>query len=220
MKLPKSFQGAPTSQVFWHLYYKTKGMLLRSLWHKLLFFRNISGLALIHRTVEIYYPGQLYCGRWVVLHRNGKVNALSKGGVRLGERVTLGDNFWIQGTSHLSDPGEELVIGDRTYIGPGAILGFHGRVHIGRDCAIGANFQISAQSHDLHSGEAIAYSTTRSRGILIGDCCWIGNDVKILDGVTVGDRAVIGAGSVVTKDVPAGMVYAGVPAKPLGRPPS
>ena len=177
--------------------------------------RNTTGLALIHSSVELYYPGQLHLGRWAVLHRNGKLNALSRQGVFLGDRVTLGDNFWVQGTAHLSNPGDKLAIGDRTYIGPGAILGFHGPVQIGRDCAIGANFQISAQSHDLGAGEHIATATTPSRGITIEDCCWIGNDVKVLDGVTIGTGAVIGAGSVVTRSVPAGAVAAGVPARLL-----
>jgi acetyltransferase-like isoleucine patch superfamily enzyme len=215
MKLPPSLQGVSLSETLTHLYYKTKGMIFRSLWHKLWHPRNTCGLALIHSSVEIYYSSLLHCGRWVVLHRNGKLNALSRHGVHLGERVTIGDNFWVQGTSHLSNPGDTLVIGDRTYIGPNAILGFHGPVKIGRDCAIGANFQISAQSHDLASGEKIATATVTSRGITIGDCCWIGNDVKILDGVTVGARAVIGAGSVVIRDVQPDAVVAGIPAKPL-----
>lgn len=215
MKLPTSFHGASRAATLAHLYYKTKGMILRSLWHKLWHPQRTRGIALIHRTVELYYPSKLHLGRWVVLHRNGKLNALSRGGVHLGDRVTLGDNFWVQGTSHLSNLGDTLTIGDRTYIGPGAILGFHGPVRIGRDCAIGAHFQISAQSHDLGAGEHIATRTVPSRGITIGDCCWIGNDVKILDGVSIGDRAVIGAGSVVTRDVAAGAVVVGVPARPI-----
>ena len=215
MSLPASFKGVGKMAVARHLYYKTKGMLVRSLWHKLLHPRNTEGIALIHKSVEIYYPGLLYCGPWVVMHRHGKVNALSRGGVHLGRRVTLADNFWIQGTAHLSNPGDSLTIGDRTYIGPNAILGFHGPVTIGRDCAIGANFQIAAQAHDLAAREAIATSALPSRGISIGDYCWIGNDVKVLDGVKIGAHAVIGAGSVVTRDVPSAAVAAGAPAKVL-----
>src|SRR5690606_9310173 len=54
-----------------------------------------------------------------------------------------------------------------------------------------------------------------SRGIVIGNDVWIGSHVVVLDGVTVGDRAVIGAGAVVTKDVPAGAIVGGNPAKVL-----
>src|SRR5690625_2434633 len=52
-----------------------------------------------------------------------------------------------------------------------------------------------------------------SRGITIGDDVWIGSHVVVLDGVTVGDRAVLAAGAVVTKDVPAGAVVGGNPAR-------
>jgi acetyltransferase-like isoleucine patch superfamily enzyme len=215
VELPVSFGGTGYVPLAWHAYYKTRGMLIRSVIHKLLFWRRVRGIAFIHRSVEIYYPSLLYLGSCCVLHRNGKLNALCRQGVRLGKRVTLADGFWIQGTSHLRRPGEGMVIGDHTYIGPNAILGFHGPVAIGAHCAIGANFQISAQSHDMSAYADIAIITVPSKGITIGNYCWIGNDVKITDGVVIGRGAVVGAGAVVTRSVPDYAVVAGVPARVL-----
>ncbi|MDQ8188163.1 acyltransferase [Pelagicoccus sp. SDUM812002] len=142
---------------------------------------------------------------------------MSTNGVLLGDRVTLGDFCWIQGTSYLSDPGDSLVIHSNVYIGPYAVIGFHGRVEIGSNTAIGANLQLSAQSHDIDAVEDIAQKTVPSRGIVIGSECWIGNGVKILDGVEVGDNVVIGAGAVVNKSIPCGAIAVGIPARVVKR---
>lgn len=212
--LPESFSGVPRAVAYRHVYYKTRGMLLRSLWHKLWNWRRVDGFAFVHGAVEILYPELLTLGQYAVLGRGGKLNALSRHGVQIGRRVTLADGFWIQGTSSLADLGDRLAIGDHTYIGPRSVLGFHGPVHIGPGCAIGAHFQISAQSHDVAAGDMKA-ATVPSKGITIGQGCWIGNDVKVLDGVTIGERSVIGAGSVVTRSIPANTIAAGVPCRVL-----
>lgn len=162
--------------------------------------------------VRICFVRKLKLGRFSSLGRYGYLNALSAAGVTLGRSVSIGERFWIQGTSHLSDMGVGLVIEDNVYIGPGAVLGFHGPVRIGSGSAIGANFQISAQSHDTSEFDKISTATTKSKGILIGRHCWIGNDVKVLDGVEIGDYVVVGAGAVVTKSIPAYSIAVGVPA--------
>lgn len=163
--------------------------------------------------VRLLFLRKLQLGRGCNLGRFGYLNALSSQGIRLGDSVTIGERFWIQGTSQLSDLGVSLVIENNVYIGPGAILGFHGPVLIASGCAIGANFQVSAQNHDITELDAIADKVVPSKGIKIGKNCWIGNDVKILDGVELGDNVVVGAGSVVTRSLPSRVVAAGVPAK-------
>ena len=165
--------------------------------------------------VRILFLRKLHLGKFCSLGRFGYLNALSSQGVTFGRSVSIGERFWIQGSSQLSDLGISLSIEDNVYIGPGAVLGFHGPVTIGRGCAIGANFQIAAQNHDLSRKQGIGGSVIPSKGIRIGRECWIGNDVKVTDGVEIGDFVAIGAGAVVTRSLPSGVVAAGVPARVL-----
>jgi len=109
-----------------------------------------------------------------------------------------------------------ISIGRGSYIRSGEIASGEGRVTIGNFCAIGSNVSIRARTHDLSAPTASDKLKVNKRvfaDILIGNHVWIGNNVVIKQGVKIGDFAVIGAGSVVTKDVPSGMIAAGVPAK-------
>lgn len=124
---------------------------------------------------------------------------------------------------------DELRLGDRSYIAAGAYL--TGTFRTGRDCSVNAYTVIRG---DVQIGDAVrigahtsiigfnhTMTTTDieffrqplvSRGIRIGDDVWIGSHVVILDGITVGDHAVLAAGAVVTKNVPAGAIVGGNPA--------
>lgn len=121
------------------------------------------------------------------------------------EDVRLG-NVVVQGN---------VRIGRGTYINSGQILtGANSKITIGEDCNIGYNVWISAITHpkedptnrDLPRKEA---------DITIGSRVWIGINVVIREGVTIGDDAIIGANSVVTHDVEKGQVVGGVPAVPI-----
>jgi acetyltransferase-like isoleucine patch superfamily enzyme len=165
------------------------------------------------RGTDISYGRYIRVGRMCFIGRNFTILALSRTGVHLGDRVTLRENGWIQCASHPSNPGEGLSIGSHTYIGPSVILGVGGQINIGQDCQIGARVTMIAENHarDDH-GTASATDVVR-QGILIGDKCWIGHGVTILDGVELGRGCVVGAGSVVTKSFPAGSTIVGVPAR-------
>lgn len=208
-----SLRGGSRLQALRWIRYRALGPYVRGWWHRLWNFRKTSGPLFIGKGTDIWFPEKVNFGRWVFLGRYGLLNGLCRDSVRIGDHVTLAEGFWVQGTAQLSNPGASLVIEEHVYIGPRAVLGFHGPVVIGAHTAIGANFQVSAQSHDLDAREDIATATVPSRGISVGRHCWIGNDVKVLDGVEIGDHVVIGAGSVVTKSIPAGSVAYGVPCK-------
>ncbi|GAA0934382.1 hypothetical protein GCM10009558_047660 [Virgisporangium aurantiacum] len=124
---------------------------------------------------------------------------------------------------------EELRLGPRSYIAAGAYL--TGKLRAGRDCTInpyavvrgditlgdavriGAHTSLLAFDHTFTDPDVeIFRQPLTSRGIRVGTDVWIGSHVVILDGVTVGDRSVIAAGAVVTKDVPGGAVVGGNPA--------
>ena len=85
-------------------------------------------------------------------------------------------------------------------------------ITIGRHVFIGPNFGAYTAQHPLVARER-NQGIERALPITIEDDCWIGGDVKVMPGVTIGRGSVVGAGSVVTKDVPEGVVAMGVPAK-------
>ncbi len=113
-----------------------------------------------------------------------------------------------------TDYGENCVIGEGTFINHGAYLMDGAKITIGSHCFIGPNLGCYTAEHPLDV-ERRNRGLERARPITIGDNCWLGGDVKIMPGVTIGEGAVIGAGSVVTKDVPPFVVAAGNPCRVL-----
>lgn len=107
----------------------------------------------------------------------------------------LGRNVYIGGHAILSAVGVSVVIGDDTIIGPGL-------------CIMAGDHEFSLPAVSFHE-----ISEGRNAGISIGRNVWIGARVIVLKSVTIGDAAVIGAGSVVTRDVQAFALVAGTPAR-------
>ena len=121
----------------------------------------------------------------------------------MGDGVTVLAPFY-------TDYGYNITIGDGTYINHGAYLMDCAKITIGKNCFIGPNCGMYTASHPLLASE-------RNKGfeiakpITIGDNVWFGGNVVVLPGVTIGHDTVIGAGSVVTKDIPSGVVAVGSP---------
>lgn len=112
---------------------------------------------------------------------------------------------------------KNVSIGEGTYINSGQLFaGEKSEVQIGRYCAIGYNVHIKARSHDpgkpTRSGPNDIHDR-KEADIVIGDHCWIGDNVFIGPGIHVGNHCIVGANSVVTHDVPSYAVVGGVPAR-------
>jgi acetyltransferase-like isoleucine patch superfamily enzyme len=111
----------------------------------------------------------------------------------------------------LSHP--RIYIGSHTYINRNTFLDATLSISIGEHCAIGPSCYITDHDH----GSDLTFSPLEqpmvSKPTKIGDRVWIGANVTILKGVTIGNDAIVGAGSVVTKDVPAKSIAVGNPAK-------
>lgn len=135
--------------------------------------------------------------------------------IKTGDRSTLymGDNaklcidgsFTMHGASSIFVLKDALLeIGNNTYLNGGSIECSH-HISIGNDCAIADGVRIMDNSWH------IVYSPMG--GVIIGNKVWIASGAMVLPGVTIGDGAIVAAGAVVTKDVPARSMVAGVPAK-------
>jgi acetyltransferase-like isoleucine patch superfamily enzyme len=164
------------------------------------------------RAVRILYPACFWAGDDVSIENYGYLHCLSVRGVRFGNHTSVGTNLWL---ACGLKPGNEgcFEIGDHSYIGPNAVIGAGGPVSIGSHVQFGPNVTLTAENHvfaDL--SRRIDEQGVSHQGIVIEDDCWIGGRASILDGVRVGRGSVIGAGAVVTRDIPPYSVAAGVPA--------
>lgn len=108
------------------------------------------------------------------------------------------------------DYGNNIFLGERFYANHNCVILDAAEVRIGARVMLGPNVQIYTTSHPLSAAER-ATGLELCAPVTIGDDCWIGGGAIILPGVNLGTGAVIGAGSVVTKDIPAGVIALGNP---------
>jgi acetyltransferase-like isoleucine patch superfamily enzyme len=115
-------------------------------------------------------------------------------------------------------PGSGRIrIGRNTYVNRYTIVDASELIEIGERCMIGPHGYITDHDHGHAPGAPVAEQPLASRPVRIGRNVWIGAGVIILKGVAIGDDAVVAAGAVVTRDVPAGAKVGGVPAQPLSQ---
>lgn len=168
----------------------------------------------IGKHVKIKCKKKIACGRGVTIGDYTYIDALSRGGIELGNNVSLGRNCIIECTGVIRELGEKLVIEDGVGIAANAFIAVRGNVHIGKNCIFGPNVRIHAENHNFEDIETpIRLQGATRKGVNIGEDCWIGSGATILDGVNIGDHCIVGAGAVVTKDVPDYAIVGGVPAK-------
>jgi len=132
----------------------------------------------------------------------------NRGRIAIGPRIRIRAVPWASELA--ASQGGVLEIGASTFINAGVSISACREVRIGSQCEIGPGVLI--MDNDFHiAGDPTQHPP--SKPVRIGNRVWIGARAIVLKGVTVGDAATIAAGSVVTADVPAGAVVAGVPAR-------
>lgn len=115
-------------------------------------------------------------------------------------------------------PGINVVRGNRVKIGSNVVVMYNclmmaaGGITIEDGARVAANVQLISNNHDPHDLDVLT-----CKPVVLKRKCWIGAGASILPGVTVGEGAIVGAGSVVTKDVEPGTIVAGNPAKLIKR---
>lgn len=127
----------------------------------------------------------------------------------IGKRV---DSSFRMFPPFYTDFGKNITIGKDVFINSGCHFQDQGGIEIGDGTLIGHNVVLATINHDLNPKEN---RKNHYAPIKIGAHVWIGSNAAILSGVTIGDYAVIAAGAVVTRDVPAMTIVGGVPAKVL-----
>lgn len=166
--------------------------------------------------------------RLKTVNRRGRGCIVGKGlEIINGQFMSFGSNIHISNYSRI----ETIYKSDDKYNAPNLIIGDNvtmewfthvacaSQITIGNGTLIGSNVFITDHNHAYTSPDTykVDPSTTplEIKPVHIGERCWIGEHVCILPGVTIGDDCIIGAGAVVTKDIPDSSIAVGVPAKPI-----
>ena len=110
--------------------------------------------------------------------------------------------------------GTRVSIGMRTFVNYDCLLLDVARIIIGASCQVASRVQLLTATHPIDP-DARRAGWESGEPIVIGDNVWLGGGVIVCPGVTIGDDTVVGAGAVVTHDLPARVVAVGVPAKPI-----
>jgi maltose O-acetyltransferase len=122
-----------------------------------------------------------------------------------------GVGLWLQPPFYC-DYGTNMIIGDKVFFNFNCVVLDVMQVTIGSRTLFGPNVQIYTATHPIDHRER-ATGLEYAKPISIGEDVWVGGSVVVCPGVRIGDRSVIGAGSVVTKDIPSDVFAAGNPCK-------
>jgi acetyltransferase-like isoleucine patch superfamily enzyme len=166
--------------------------------------------------VELPSPSFMHVGDHVRIGAYSRLYCMRTGSIHLGDNVGLGRDVHLQTESGILSVGANTGLNDHSRL--------YGTVSIGRNCLIAPNFYASSGHHQFRSQEPYLLisdqedkASPQEAAVSIGDDCWIGINVVVLHGVSIGRGAVIGANTVVRKDVAPYSIVAGNPGKVIGK---
>lgn len=171
---------------------------------------------MVHPSTIIKCGSKIKFGRSLNIERGCYIDALSKNGLILGNNVSLG----YKTTIRLTGPLKQIAIGVK--IGNNVGLGTHGyygcgvgTLEIGDDCILGNFVSIHPENHNFNdiSIPIRKQGVNSIGGVKIGNNCWIGAKVAILDGTRIGNGCIVAAGAVVKGVFPDNVIIGGIPAK-------
>ena len=123
----------------------------------------------------------------------------------------VGDGAWIE-PPFLCDYGTQIRLGEGVFINFGAVFLDPASITIGASAQLGPNVQLLTADHPRDAATRAA-GAELARAITIGSRSWLGGGVIVCPGVSIGADSIVGAGSVVVRDVPSGVVAAGNPCR-------
>jgi acetyltransferase-like isoleucine patch superfamily enzyme len=130
--------------------------------------------------------------------------------------ITVGSGVFIGRNTILSCKNGDIVLGDQVNIGFNCEIFSASRVTVGASTLFAAYTYLVGGDHDFAEvGVSVLEQGRSSRGIEVGTDAWLGAGVKVLDGVRIGDHAIVGTGAVVNRDVADYVIAVGVPARPV-----
>ncbi len=172
--------------------------------------QHIGSSCLIEEDVRLQVPARIWLGDRVFIGQYSYIDA-NTSSVRLGNDVHLGRFATIRG-------GERgVTVHDGVSINRFTFLDGNGGLEIGRDTLIAPGVQILSGNHQFADRNIpIRFQGTAYGPVSIGEDCWLGANVVVLPGISIGRGAVVAAGAVVTHDIPAYAIAMGIPARVTG----
>ena len=175
----------------------------------------------IRKFVNIYKrsEGKLLCSQLGICGRNVKINAPGTIGhpelMEIGDDTEILDGARLQTYPELVDGQPKIIIGKRCFLGYRLCILAGADVVIGDDVLMASDITLCSHNHGINPDIDIPYMSQKltCKPIKIGDNCWIGDKSIIVAGVSIGRGTIIGAGSIVTKDIPDYCIAAGNPAR-------
>ncbi len=137
------------------------------------------------------------------------------GDITLENQVALDRGVSLVCAGPLRGKGDKLIIRSGTYVTRFTIFDAHEHIEVGRDCMIGPHCYITDADHGTAPGRSVKSQPMSKASVVIEDEVWLGANVVVLPGVRIGKGAVVGAGGVVTHDVPSNVIVVGAPAEVL-----
>lgn len=159
---------------------------------------------------KILYGSRIQMAKINSLKGRIEIDLFSDAKCRIGNFLMTAGPFYIKCTNKA-----EITIGDNCFFNHNCSLTAAENIVIGNQCMFANNFVVVDHDHDRKDGKILKELV--SAPVKIGNNVWCGANVTVLKGVTIGDGAVIAAGSVVNRDVAAYSVVAGVPARKISK---
>lgn len=186
------------------IYVNAAMKILRGIIYKPFLARS-EGLLFIGKHVSISHSKHIHCGKNVKFEDYSEIHGLCSDGLYFGNNVTIGRGVMIRPSSYygVGELGYGIRIGNYSSIGPHGYIGCSGKIVIGSNVMLGPKCSLFAENHNFGSQDKpIKEQGVNQKGIVIEDDCWLGSNVVVLDGVHIGRGCVIGAGTLVTRDIP------------------
>ncbi len=185
------------------------GFLLRKMFYPSLF-GSVGRGVVFGQNLVIRHPHKIKIGNNVMIDDNCVLDA--KGSP--GQDFVIGDNVIVSRGCILSAKKGTLSIGDNTNFGSDCLVYAVKETSIGRDTLFAAQCYVGGSMYHIDRTDIPPIQQgSYANGVTIGDGCWLGAGVKVIDGVTIGDGVILGTGAVANKNIEAFTVAVGVPAK-------
>ena len=156
-----------------------------------------------------------------IIRKYGKYSCFGKGlqiNGGISQKIEIGDYVEVGRYARIGNTRDGIIIGNGCWIG-NYFTALGNRIVIDNNCLFGSYVSLIADNHNLNPEDTGGYASSHNQTgeIIIGRGCWIGDKATVLSGVHIGKYSVVGAASVVTKDVQDYTIVVGNPARPIKR---